>query len=175
MHNPFARLASRDTARPSLVERAAALKASASRVIRRRPVDAASAALGAAALSATDPILAAIAKTRRLTHARAIAADLPQGRTRQRHHSNRSRRSLHGGRLMRVVPVISQAAPVPSLLGPARIGFETWRLRRIAAGLARANARGDANAARRWLARVEGALADLDRAQDRLRARRRPS
>jgi predicted short-subunit dehydrogenase-like oxidoreductase (DUF2520 family) len=75
---------------------------------------------------------------------------------------------------MRVVPAIPQAVPVPSLLGLARIGFETWRLRRIAAGLARANARGDANAARRWLARVEGALADLDRAQDRLRPRRAP-
>ncbi|MCJ2043790.1 hypothetical protein MKK58_04460 [Methylobacterium sp. J-078] len=54
------------------------------------------------------------------------------------------------------------------------MSFEMWRLRRIAAGLARANARGDASAARRWLARVDGALADLDRAQDRLRPRRRP-
>jgi hypothetical protein len=40
MRNPFARLARPDTARPSLRERAAALKASASRVIRRKPVDA---------------------------------------------------------------------------------------------------------------------------------------
>lgn len=40
MRNPFARLAKRDAARPSLRERAAALKASASRVIRRKPVDA---------------------------------------------------------------------------------------------------------------------------------------
>ena len=75
---------------------------------------------------------------------------------------------------MRVVPAIPQAAPVPSFLGLARIGFETWRLRRIAAGLARANARGDANAARRWLARVEDALEDLDQAQHRLRPRRWP-
>jgi hypothetical protein len=79
-----------------------------------------------------------------------------------------------GGRLMRVVPAIPQATPVPSLIGLARIGFETWRLRRIAIGLARANARGDANAARRWLARVKGALADLNLAQDRLYPRHRP-
>lgn len=39
MRNPFARLAKRDTARPSLRERAASLKASAARVIRRKPVD----------------------------------------------------------------------------------------------------------------------------------------
>lgn len=75
---------------------------------------------------------------------------------------------------MRTVPAVPQTAPVPSLLGLARLGFEMWRLRRISAGLARANARGDANAARRWLARVDGALADLDRAQDRLRPRCRP-
>ena len=75
---------------------------------------------------------------------------------------------------MRVVPLIPQSEPLPSLVGLVRMGFETWRLRRIAAGLARANARGDVNAARRWLARVEGALADLDRVQGRLRPRRRP-
>ena len=75
---------------------------------------------------------------------------------------------------MRPVPAIPQAMPSPSFLALARMGFEMWRLRRIAAGLARANARGDANAARRWLARVEGALPDLDRAQDQLRPRRRP-
>ena len=39
MRNPFARLAKRDIARPSLRERAASLKASAARVIRRKPVD----------------------------------------------------------------------------------------------------------------------------------------
>lgn len=75
---------------------------------------------------------------------------------------------------MRVVPAIPQAPATPSLLGLARLHIEMWRLRRIAAGLARANARGDANAARRWLARVDGALADLDLARDRLRPRRRP-
>jgi hypothetical protein len=37
MRNPFARLAKRDAVRPSLRERAAILKASASRVIRRKP------------------------------------------------------------------------------------------------------------------------------------------
>ncbi|MCJ2036414.1 hypothetical protein [Methylobacterium sp. J-068] len=40
MRNPFARLARADVARPSLRERAATLKASASRVIRRGPKDA---------------------------------------------------------------------------------------------------------------------------------------
>ena len=75
---------------------------------------------------------------------------------------------------MRVVPAIPQAASVPSFVGLARMGFEMWRLRRIAAGLGRATARGDADAAWRWLARVEGALADLDQVQDQLRPRRRP-
>jgi hypothetical protein len=37
MRNPFARLAKRDAVRPSLRERTAILKASASRVIRRKP------------------------------------------------------------------------------------------------------------------------------------------
>lgn len=78
MRNPFARLAHRDTARRSLRERATSLKASASRVIRRKPVDAAPAAPVAATLPAADPILAAIAETRRLTAARAKASDLPQ-------------------------------------------------------------------------------------------------
>jgi hypothetical protein len=78
MRNPFARLATRDAARPSLRDRAAALKASASRVIRRKAVDAASAAPVAAAVSAADPILAAIAETRRLMTARVHAAALPQ-------------------------------------------------------------------------------------------------
>ncbi|WP_264051693.1 hypothetical protein [Methylobacterium flocculans] len=73
MRNPFARLAKPDTARPSLRERAASLKASASRVIRRKPVDAAP----DAALAA-DPILAAIAETRRLQSAIARASALPQ-------------------------------------------------------------------------------------------------
>jgi len=76
VRNPFARLAKRDTARPSLRERAASLKASASRVIRRKPVDAAAPVV--AALPAADPILAAIAETRRLTQVRAVAAALPQ-------------------------------------------------------------------------------------------------
>jgi len=38
MRNPFARLAKRDTARPSLRDRAAALKVSAASVIRRKPI-----------------------------------------------------------------------------------------------------------------------------------------
>ncbi|MCK2056942.1 hypothetical protein [Methylobacterium sp. 37f] len=81
MRNSFARLATRDTARPSLRERAASLKASASRVIRRKPADTAAAA-PAAALAA-DPILAAIAETRRLTMARTCAynVELPAGET----------------------------------------------------------------------------------------------
>jgi hypothetical protein len=70
MRNPFARPG---TARPSLRERAAALMASASRVIRRKPLDAAPVAAPAA-----DPILAAIAEMRRLTAARAAANNLPQ-------------------------------------------------------------------------------------------------
>ncbi|KQP79438.1 hypothetical protein ASF60_22770 [Methylobacterium sp. Leaf113] len=79
MRNPFALLAKPNTVRPSLRERAASLKASASRVIRRKPADAASAA-PAAALAA-DPILAAIAETRRLTMARTCAynVELPAG------------------------------------------------------------------------------------------------
>jgi hypothetical protein len=67
MRNPFARLAKSDTLRPSLRKRAASLKASASRVIRRKPA-AASPAIPAVALAA-DPILAAIAETRRLLNA----------------------------------------------------------------------------------------------------------
>lgn len=79
MRNPFARLAHRDPARPSLRDRAASLKASASHAIRRKDVDAAP-SLPAAA-STSDPILAAIAETRRLTIARinALAVDLPPG------------------------------------------------------------------------------------------------
>ena len=79
MRNPFTRLAKRDAARPSLRERAASLKASASRVIRRKPVDAAPIAPGAAL--AADPILAAIAETRRLhmERTRALNVDLPEG------------------------------------------------------------------------------------------------
>jgi hypothetical protein len=73
MLNPFTCLARRDTARPSLREHAASLKASAARVIRRKPVDAAPVADGAA-----DPIFAAIDETRRLNWARDHAAKLPQ-------------------------------------------------------------------------------------------------
>lgn len=76
MRNPFIRLAKCDTARPSLRDRAAALKASASRVIRRKPVDASAPAV--AALPAADPIFAAIAETRRLAQVRTAAAALPQ-------------------------------------------------------------------------------------------------
>lgn len=72
MRNPFACLAKRDTARPSLRERGVALKASASRVIRR---DAADATLAIAA----DPIFAAIEETQRLTDARTAAGKLPLG------------------------------------------------------------------------------------------------
>ncbi|MCJ2045595.1 hypothetical protein MKK58_13780 [Methylobacterium sp. J-078] len=54
MRNPFARLAKRDTARPSLRERAASLKASAARVIRRKPANA------AAASASVAPTLAAL-------------------------------------------------------------------------------------------------------------------
>ncbi|KQP67677.1 hypothetical protein ASF41_21665 [Methylobacterium sp. Leaf111] len=61
MRNPFARLATRDTARPSLRDRAAALKASASRVIRRKPVDAAPVlAAEPVAPDAVSPALAAL-------------------------------------------------------------------------------------------------------------------
>lgn len=73
MRNPFACLAKRDTARPSLRERAASLKASAARVIRRKPVEAAS-----VSVLIVDPIFAAIDRTRRLTWARTDAANLPQ-------------------------------------------------------------------------------------------------
>lgn len=76
MCNPFARLAHRDPARLSLRERAASLKASASRAIRRKDVDAAP-SLPAAA-SAPDPIMAAIAETRRLQIAVGRASALPQ-------------------------------------------------------------------------------------------------
>jgi hypothetical protein len=75
---------------------------------------------------------------------------------------------------MRVVPAIPQEAPAPSLVSLICAGLGIWRLRRVTAGLARANARGDTDAARRWLARVDGAFADLNRAQDRLRPRRQP-
>ena len=79
MRNPFARLAKRDVARPSLRERAASLKASAPRVMRRKPVDTAPAAPDPAL--AADPILAAIAETRRLhtERTRALNVDLPEG------------------------------------------------------------------------------------------------
>lgn len=61
MRNPFARLARPDAARPSLRERAAALKASASRVIRRKPGDAAPVlAAEPVALDAVSPALAAL-------------------------------------------------------------------------------------------------------------------
>ena len=61
MRNPFARLAKRDTARPSLRERAASLKASASRVMRRKPVDAAPADLPAVSpADGVSPELAAM-------------------------------------------------------------------------------------------------------------------
>lgn len=77
MRNPFARLAKSNTAHLSLRERAASLKASATRVIRRKPQDG---AIGSPAFAA-DPIMAAIAETRRLTIARidALAVDLPPG------------------------------------------------------------------------------------------------
>ena len=75
---------------------------------------------------------------------------------------------------MRVVPAIPQEVPAPSLMGLICTGLGIWRLRRVTGGLARANARNDTDAARRWLARVDGALADLDRAQARMRPRRRP-
>lgn len=77
MRNPFARFAKRDAARPSLRERAASLNASASRVIRREPVDTAPAALAIRA-AAVDPIFAVIAETQRLAVARTVAAQLPQ-------------------------------------------------------------------------------------------------
>lgn len=75
---------------------------------------------------------------------------------------------------MRTVPAIPQTVPVPSLVGLARMSFELWRMRRITTGLARAEARGDEDAVDRWLARATKALADLDRAQVRMRPRRRP-
>lgn len=78
MRNPFARLAQRDPARPSLRERAAFLKASASHVIRRRSMHVGPAAPAAHAVLSADPILAAIAETQRLTQARTVAAALPQ-------------------------------------------------------------------------------------------------
>jgi len=75
---------------------------------------------------------------------------------------------------MRVVPAIPPGGPPRRPLALIRMGFEMWRLRQIAARLAQANARGDADAARRWLARVDSALGNLDRAQDPLHSRRRP-
>ncbi|KQQ37531.1 hypothetical protein ASF58_23470 [Methylobacterium sp. Leaf125] len=54
MRNPFARLARPDAARPSLRDRAAALKASASRVIRRKPVNAIEAHPDACLLAAAN-------------------------------------------------------------------------------------------------------------------------
>jgi len=77
MRNPFARLATRDAARPSQRDRATALKASASRVIRRNAVEAAPAVPVATSLPAADTILAAIAETERLTQKRNLAALLP--------------------------------------------------------------------------------------------------
>jgi hypothetical protein len=75
---------------------------------------------------------------------------------------------------MRVVPSIPQAVPVPSLPALVWMGFELWRMRRVQAGLDRARARGDDEAVLRWLHRVDRALADLDRAQARMRPRRPP-
>lgn len=114
MRNPVAHLVRPAAARPSLRDRAAALKASASRVIGRKPVDApapaiddgrtlaarvieyfgndplnpdldcdfrlrtmAQALLDGRSATVADPILAAIAETRRLTLARAVANNLP--------------------------------------------------------------------------------------------------
>lgn len=74
---------------------------------------------------------------------------------------------------MGAAPFIRQGDPLPSLLGLAMAGFELWRLRRVTAGLARANARGDSAAAARWLIRGVRAVADLDKAQDRIRPQRR--
>ena len=54
MRNPFARLARPDAARPSLRDRAAALKASASRVIRRKPMNAIEAHPDACLLAAAN-------------------------------------------------------------------------------------------------------------------------
>ena len=62
MRNPFARLARSDTARPSLRDRAAALKASASRVIRRKPVDTTEANPDASLLAAANQARPFIAK-----------------------------------------------------------------------------------------------------------------
>lgn len=71
MRNPFARLPRRDTARPSLKERAAGLKASAARVMKRRPVR------DAATPDAPSPALVGmVAEWERLLRAE-NAGDLP--------------------------------------------------------------------------------------------------
>jgi hypothetical protein len=67
---------------------------------------------------------------------------------------------------MRVVPSIRQAEPAPSLVlslaASLWVKVEVWRLRRIHAGLLRAERRGDAEALARWVTRGNRVVADLD-------------
>jgi hypothetical protein len=69
---------------------------------------------------------------------------------------------------MRVVPSIRQAEPAPSLVLTLAVSLwvrvEFWRLRRIRAGLLRAERRGDEAALARWTTRDHRAVADLETA-----------
>lgn len=57
---------------------------------------------------------------------------------------------------------------IPAIL---LLRFNLWRLRRVTAGLKRARARGDVEAASRWLARGLKACADLEASQVECRQR----
>ncbi|MCJ2132167.1 hypothetical protein [Methylobacterium sp. E-045] len=56
-------------------------------------------------------------------------------------------------------------ALLPSLPAILLLRFNLWRLRRVTAGLKRAQARGDEKAASRWLTRGLKACADLEASQ----------
>ena len=131
MRNPFARLAKRDIARPLLRERAAALKASAARVIRRKSVDAAPAAPDAAL--AADPILAAIAETRRLhmERTRALNVDLPAGTRDPTPEQNAATNAFFahlGGVLLKTVPTTAAGCAALARFAVEFLADEGWVL-----------------------------------------------
>lgn len=74
---------------------------------------------------------------------------------------------------MRVVPAIRQRVPAPSLSAIIRLRLNLWRLRRISAGLERAQARGDEAGFSRWLARGFKACDDLEASRLSCKAPRR--
>lgn len=63
--------------------------------------------------------------------------------------------------------------PLPSLPAVLLLRFNLWRLRRVTAGLRRAQERGDEKAASRWLKRGLKACEDLEASQARCKAQRR--